>query len=215
MFKVKETIKRKINVLVLVVVLFGFCPQVFAQQQDFIKEDDLVKFLNELMDIKVVIDIDKDISLYEMLPTVNATDQVDVQQQLQETNPGILWPVPAVNLADYALNKQAASTLGLYDPITEKTDVREISILSLSNVPLNLQKIKFEDARLIEAVLDSEKSVQNENPLMGLIWQINENIDFAIVGQYVLDMTYPDLVDYMKNEDKSKSALYAKFTLRF
>jgi len=215
MFKVKETIKRKINVLVLVVVLFGFCPQVFAQQQDFIKEDDLVKFLDELMDIKVVIDIDKDISLYEMPATVTVTDQVDVQQQLHATNTGILLSVPAVNLVDYGLNKQAASTLGLYDPITEKTDVREISILSLSNVPLNLQKIKFEDARLIEAVLDSEKSVQNENPLMGLIWQINENIDFAVVGQYVLDMTYPDLVDYIKNEDKSKSALYAKFTLRF
>ncbi len=82
-------------------------------------------------------------------------------------------------------------------------------------MPLNLKEIKLEDARLIEAILDSEENVQNENPLMNLVWQINENIDFAIVGQYVLDMTYPDLVDYMKYEDEIKSALYAKFTLRF
>jgi hypothetical protein len=215
MFKVKETFKHKINVLILEVVFFSFCPQVFAQQQNLPKEDNLGKFLNELMDINIVIDINKDISLYEIPTAVTVTDQLDVQQQLQETNTGILWPVPAVNLADYDLNKQAPLTLGLYDPHPEKPEIREISILSYLNEPLNLQKIKFENARLIEAVLESEESQQNENPLMGLIWQINEDIDFAIVGQYVLDMTYPDLVDYMKNEDESKSALYAKFTLRF
>jgi hypothetical protein len=214
MLKVKETIKRKINVLILAVVFFGFCPKVFAQQQNFIK-DDLGKFLNELTDIKVVTDIGKNISLYEIPTAVTVTDQTDTQQQLQETNTGILWPVPPVKLTDYELYKWDASTLGLYDPHPEKPDVREISILSYSNEPLNLQKVKFEDARLIEAILDSEESMKNENPLMNLVWQINENIDFAIVGQYILDITYPDLVDYMKNEDESKSALYAKFTLRF
>jgi hypothetical protein len=216
MFKMKETIKRKINVPILAVVLLSFCPRVFAQQQDLTKEDDLGKFLNELMDIKVVIDIGN-ISLYEIPTAVAVTDRPDIQQQLQKTNPGILWPVPPVNLTDYELYKWDASALGLYDPHPEKPDVREISILSYLNEPLNLQKVKFEDARLIEAILESEESMKNENPLMGLIWQINEDIDFAIVGQYVLDMTYPDLVDYMKNEDEdqTRGAIYAKLTLRF
>lgn len=215
MFNGKEIIKRKINLSVLTVILLSFCSQAFAQQQYFSKEDDFGKFLNDLMGIELVTDIGKDISLYEIPPAITVFDHVDIQQSVQKTNPEIPWPVAAINFTDYDLHKWTAATLGLYNPHPEKSDVRTVSILSYSDEKLDVNGIKFDDARLIKAILAYEEGLGSENPFMGLIWQISENIDVAIVGQHALDMTYPDLVDYMTDEAETKCALYAKLILRF
>jgi hypothetical protein len=215
MFKGTETIKRKIILILLTVVLLSFCTQGFAQQQDFIKEDNLGKFLNELMNIEVVTDIIKDISLLDMPAAITVPGRVDIQQPVQKTTPEIPWTAAAINFADIDPHKWAAATLGLYNPHSEKTDVQKVSIPPYSDKQQDLKGLKFEDIKMIEAILASEESLRGENTLMGLIWQVSENIDVAIVGQHLLDMTYPDLVDYTKNEGEMKRALYAKLTLRF
>ncbi len=218
MFKPKEIIKCKINISVLLFILLSFCTQVFAQQQDFIKEGNFGKLLNdlnELMNVKVFTDISQDISLYGISTTITVFDQLDTQQLVHKTNPEIPWTVPAINLTDYDLYKWAASILGLYNPHPEKSDIREVSSLLYSDELLSIKELNFDDVKLIEALLASQESLHSQNPLMGLVWQISENIDVAIVGQYTLDMTYPDFVDYMTNEEQKKSALYAKLTLRF
>jgi hypothetical protein len=55
----------------------SFCTQAFAQQQDFIKEYYFGKFLNELMNIEVVTDISKDITLLEIPAAITVLDRVD------------------------------------------------------------------------------------------------------------------------------------------
>lgn len=216
MFKGKEIIKRKINISVLTVILLSFCTQVFAQQQDFIKEDNFGKFLlNEPINIEVVTDISKDITLYGIPTAFTVFDQTGVQQPVQKTNPEIPWIEAPINLADYDLQKWAAATLGLYNPLAEKLDTQKVSIPSHSDALLDVKGPKFEDVKLIETILASEENLRSENPLMGLIWQIDENIDVAIVGQHMLDMTYPDFIEYMKNEAETKRTLYVKLTLRF
>ncbi len=216
MFKGKETIKHKIDIPILAVILLSFYPQVFAQQQDFIELDNFGKFLfNEPMNIEVVTDISKDITLYGIPTAFTVFDQAGVQSPVQKTNPEIPWIETPINLTDYDLHKWIAETLGLYDPHPEKSDIQEVSILSYSDELLDVKALKFEDVRLIESKLISEESMQGENALMGLFWKINKNIDIAIVGQHMLDMTYPDFIDYMKNEVQTKRALYAKLILRF
>ena len=121
----------------------------------------------------------------------------------------------AINFTDVDLHKWAVATLGLDNSHPEKSDIQKVSIPSYSDELLYVKGLKFEDVKLIEAILTSEESLHGENSLMGLIWQVSENIDVAIVGQHLLDMTYPDLVDYTKNEFETKRALYAKLTLRF
>ena len=213
MFKGKEIIKRKINISILTVILLSFCTQVFAQQQDFIKEDNFGKFLNELMNIEVV--TDNSIGLYEIPTAIGVFDRLDIQQPVQKTIPEIPLTVAAISLTDYDLQKWVAATFGLYNPQPEKSDIREVSITSNPDELLDVKGLKFEDVRLIEAILASEESLRSEKSLMGLIWQVSKNIDVVIVGQHLLDMTYSDFVDYAINEVETKRALYAKLTLRF
>ena len=216
MFNGKETINRKINIAILTVILLSFCTQVFAQQQDFIKEDNFEKFiLNELLNIEVVTDISKDISLYEIPTAITVFDQVDIQQPLQKTNPEISWTAAAINLTDDDLHKWGSATLGLYTLHPEKLDIQEVSIPSHPDELLDVKGLKFEDVKLIETILASEESLRGENTLMELIWQVSENIDVAIVGQHLLDMTYPDFVNDTTKDAETKRALYAKLTLRF
>lgn len=216
MFNGKETINRKINISILTVILLSCCTQVFAQQQDCIKEDNFGKFIrNELMNIEVVTDISKDISLYEIPTAITMFDRLDIQQPVQKTNPEIPWTIAAINLTDYDLHKWTAATLGLYNPHPEESDIREVSIPSYSDEQLDVKGLKFEDVKLIEAILASEESLRSETTLRELIWQVSENIDVAIVGQHLLDMTYPDFVNSTTNDVEMKRALYAKLTLRF
>jgi len=215
MFNGKETIKRKINISILIVILLSFCTQVFAQQQDFIKEDNYGKFLNELMNIEVVTDISKVIGFYEIPTNVTLFDRLDIQQPLQETNPDIPWTIAAINLTDDDLYKWGSATLGLYNPHSEKPDIHEVSIPLHSDELLNPKRLKYEEVKLIESILASEESLRGKNTLMELIWQISENIDVAIVGQHLLDMAYPDFVVSTTNDAETKRALYAKLTLRF
>lgn len=168
MFKGKEIIKRKINLTMLTVVLFSFCTQAFAQQQDFIKEDNFGKFLNELMNIEVVTDISKNITLLEIPAAVTVFDPVDIQQPIQKINPEIPWTVAAINFADFDLHKWATATLGLYNTHPEKSDVQEVSIPSYSDEQLDVKGLKFKDVKLMEAILASEESLRSEKPLMGL-----------------------------------------------
>jgi hypothetical protein len=215
MFNGKETIKRTINISILTVILLSFCTQVFAQQQDCI-EDNFGQFiLNEMMNIEVVTDISKDISLYGIPTAISVFDPIDIQKPLQKTNPEIPWTIEAINLTDYDLRKWAAATLGVYNPHPEKSDIHEVSIPSHSEELMEVKGLKFEDIKLIESILVSEESLRSENLLMELIWQISENIDVAIVGQHLLDMAYPDFVNDTTNEAETKRALYAKLTLRF
>jgi hypothetical protein len=216
MFSGKETIKRTIIISILTLILLSFCTQVFAQQQDFIKEDNYGKFiLNELMNIEVVTDISKDINLYQMPIAVTVFDPLDIQQPLQETNPDIPWTIAAINLTDDDLYKWGSATLGLYNPHPEKPDIHEVSIPLHSDELLNPKRLKYEEVKLIESILASEESLRGKNTLMELIWQISENIDVAIVGQHLLDMAYPDFVVSTTNDAETKRALYAKLTLRF
>ncbi len=216
MFNGKETIKRTINISILTLILLSFSTQAFAQQQDFINEDNFGKFLlNELMNIEVITDISKDISLYEIPTAVTVFEQVDIQQPVQKTNPEISWTIAAINLTDDDLRKWDSATLGLYNPHPEELDIREVSIPSHSDELMNVKGLKFEDVRLIESILASDESLRSKNLLMELIWQVSENIDVAIVGQHLLDMTYPDFVDDMTKDVETKRALYAKLILRF
>ena len=216
MFNGKETINRKINIAILTVILLSFCTQVFAQQQDFIKEDNFEKFiLNELLNIEVVTDISKDISLYEIPTAITVFDQVDIQQPLQKTNPEISWTIAAINLTDDDLHKWGSATLGLYNLHPEKPDIREVSIPSNPDELLDVKELKLEDIKMIEAILASDESLRGKTTLMELIWQVGENIDVAIVGQHLLDMAYPDFVDDTTNNFETQRALYAKLTLRF
>ena len=216
MFKGKEIIKRKINISILTVILLSFCTQVFAQQQDFIKEDNFGKFLlNEVMNIEVAANISKVIGFYEIPTNVTLFDRLDIQQPLQETNPDIPWTIMAINLTDDDLHKWGSATLGLYNPHPEKPDIHEVSIPLHSDELLNPKRLKYEEVKLIESILASEESLRGKNTLMELIWQISENIDVAIVGQHLLDMAYPDFVVSTTNDAETKRALYAKLTLRF
>ena len=150
MFKGKEIIKRKINIPILTVILLSFCTPAFAQQQDFIKEDDFGKFiLNEMMNIEVVTDISKDITLYEIPTAVTIFDQLDIQKPVQKTNPEIPWTAAAINLTDYDLHKWGAATLGLCNPHPEKSDIREVSNPSPPDEQLEVKRLKFEDVKLI------------------------------------------------------------------
>jgi hypothetical protein len=212
----KETIKRKINISMLTVILLSFCTQVFAQQQDFIKEDNYGNFLlNELANIEVVTDISKGISLYDIPTAVTVFDPLDIQQSVQKTTPEIAWTIAAINLTDDDLHKWDSATLDLYNPHPEESDIREVSIPSPPDELLDVKGLKFEDIRLIESILASEESLRGKNTLMELIWQVSENIDVAIVGQHLLDMAYPDFVDDTTHDVETKRALYAKLTLRF
>ena len=219
MFNGKETIKRKITIAILTVVSLSFCTQVFAQQQDFTNEEEnLGKFLlNELANIKVVTDISKDISLYDIPTSITVIEQVDIQQSVQKTNPEIPLTITAVNLTDDDLHKLGSATLGLNNPNSQKPNLQEVIIPSNSDELVNTEELKLKNTRLIDAILASEQNITSVNPLMNLVWQIDENMDFAIVGQYQLDMEYPDFIEYLKNdvENQTKSALYAKLTLRF
>ncbi|MCP4611885.1 MAG: hypothetical protein GY845_24545 [Planctomycetes bacterium] len=218
MFNGKETIKRTINISILMVILLSFSTQTFAQQQDYIKEDNFGKFLlNELANIEVVTDISKDISLYDIPAAVTVFDQVDIQQPVQKTNPEIPLTITAVNLTDDDLHKLGSATLGLNSPQSEKPDLQEVIIPSNSDQLVSTEELKLKNTRLIDAILASQQNMTSVNPLINLIWQIDKNMDFAIVGQYQLDMEYPDFVEYLKNdvENQTKSALYAKLTLRF
>jgi len=211
MLRPKEIIKRKINISVLTVILLSFHTQVFAQQQDFIKEDNFGKIiLSELMNIELVTDISKDFSLYDIPAAITIFEQVEVQK-----NPEIPLTIAAINLTDDDLHKWGSATLGLYNPHPEKPDIREVSIPSHSDKLLDIKGLKYEDLKMIESILVSDESLRGENTLMELIWQVSENIDVAIVGQYLLDMAYPDFVDDTTNDFETKSALYAKLTLRF
>ena len=217
MFNGKETIKRKITISILTVVSLSFCTQAFAQQQDFTKEEDNFGnfLLNELANIEVVTDLSKTISLYDIPTAVTVSDTLDIQRPAQKTNPEISWTIAAVNLTEDDLHKLGSATLGLNDPNPEKPDIHEVSIPMLSNELMNVKERKFEDVKLIESILASEESLPGKNTLMELIWQISENIDVAIVGQHLLDMAYPDLVDDNTNDFETQRALYAKLTLRF
>ena len=216
MFEPKEIIKRKINISVMIVILLSFCAQVFAQQQEIIKEDDFVKFLlNEMMNIEVVTDISKDISLCEIPTAITIFDGVDIQQPVKKTNPEIPWAFEAINLTDDDLHKWGSATLGLYNPNPEKPDIRKVSIPSNPDELLDVKGLKFEDVKRIESILVSDESLRGKNALMELIWQVSENIDVAIVSQHLLDMTYPDFVNDTTKDAETKSALYAKLTLRF
>lgn len=216
MFNGKEAINRKINISILTVILLSFCTQVFAQQQDCIKEDNFGKFiLNEMMNIEVVTDISKGISLYDIPTAITVFDHLDIQQPVQKTNPEIPWTIAVINLTDDDLHKWGSAILGLHKPQTEKSDTREVFIPSNSVELLNAKGLKFEDLKMIESILASDESLRGENTLMQLIWQVSENIDVAIVGQHLLDMAYPDLVDDTTNDVETKRALYAKLTLRF
>jgi len=216
MFNGKETIKRKITISILTVVSLSFCTQAFAQQQDFIKEDNFGKFiLNERMNIKVVTDISKDISLYDIPTAVTVFDTLDIQQPAQKTNPEIPWTIAAVNLTDDDLRKCGSAILGLNNPHPQKPDIREISIPSSPDELLDVNGLKFEDVKMIETILASDESLRGENLLMELIWQVSENIDVAIVGQHLLDMAYPDFVNDTTHDAENQRALYAKLTWRF
>jgi len=219
MFNGKETIQRKIAIAILTVVSLSFCTQVFAQQQDFTKEEDNFGnfLLNALANIEVVTDLSKDISLYEIPTAITMIEQLDIQQPVQKTNPEISWTIAATNLTDDDLHKLGSATLGLNSPQSENPDLREVIIPSNSVQLLDVEELKLKNARLVDTILASQQSMTSENPLMNLVWKIDENMDFAIVGQYQLDMEYPDFVEYLKNdvENQTKSALYAKLTLRF
>lgn len=217
MFNGKETIKRKIAIAILTVVLLSFCTQVFAQQQDFIKQKDNfgIFLLNELTNIEVVTDISKYISLYEIPTAITVFNQVDINQPVQKTNPEILWTAGAINLTDDDLHKLGSAALGLKSPKPEKSNIHEVSIPLHSDELMNVKRLKFEDIKLIESILASEKNLSGKNILTELIWQISENIDVAIVGQHLLDMTYPDFVDDTTNDFETQRALYAKLTWRF
>lgn len=215
MFEGKGIIKRKINISVLAIILLSSCSQVLAQQQDFVGEDNFGKFLNELLNIDFVTDIGKGLSLFEIPPVITVNNPVDIQKPPQETNPENLFATVSINLTDYDLYRWTSAILGLYESHPEKSSIPDVSTPSNSNKLLKVKGPKFDDFRLVEAILASQQGLPSENPLLGLAWQINESIDFAIVGQHCLDMTYPDLVNYLKNEGVSKSALYAKFTMRF
>jgi hypothetical protein len=216
MFSGKETIKRTINISILTLILLSFSTQAFAQHQNFIQEDNFGNFLlNEMMNIEVVTDLSKDISLYEMPTAVTVFDPLDIQQPVQKTNPEISWTIMAINLTDDDLHKWGSATLGLYSPQPEKPDIREVSIPSHLDELMDVKGLKFENVRLIESILASDESLRGENTLMELIWQVSENIDVAIVGQHLLDMAYPDFVVSTTNDAETKRALYAKLTLRF
>jgi len=216
MFEPKEIIKCKINIFVLTVILLSFCAQVFAQQQEIIEEDDFVKFLlNEMMNIEVVTDITKDINLYGIPTPITVFNQLDIQQPVQKTNPEIPWTIAATNLTADDLHNWGSATLGLYNPNPEKPGIREVSIPSHPDEILGVKGLKFEDVKLIESILVSDESLRGKNALMELIWQVSENIDIAIVSQHLLDMTYPDFVNDTTKDAETKSALYAKLTLRF
>jgi len=179
MFKGKETIKRKIDIPLLAVILLSFYPQVFAQQQDFIEVDNFGQYLlNEPMTIEVVSDISKDITLYEIPAAFTIFDQAGVRSPLQKTNPAILWIDAPINLADYDLHKWTAATIGLYNTHPEKSDIQEILISSSSSSDelLDVKDLKFEDINLMEAILVSEESMQDQNSFMGLFWQISTKI---------------------------------------
>ena len=216
MYNGKETIKRKINISILTVILLSFCSQAFAQQQDFIEEENFGKFiLNELMNIEISTNISKGISLYDIPTAVTVLDKLDIQQPIQKTNHEIPWTIAAFNLTDDDLRKWGSAKLGLYIPHPQKPEIREVSIPSNPDELLDAKGLKFEDLRLIESILASDENLRGENLLMELIWQVSENIDVAIVGQHLLDMAYPDFVDDMTNDVETKRALYAKLTLRF
>ena len=215
MFEPKEIIKCQINIFVLTVISLIFCTQVFAQQHDYIEEDNFGKFLNGLMNIEFVTDITKDINLYEIPTTFTVFDQLDIQQPVQKTNPEIPWAFEEINLTDYDLHNWGAATLGLYSTNPEKPDIRKVSILSNPDEILDVKGLKFEDVKLIESILVSDESLRGKNALMELIWQVSENIDVAIVSQHLLDMTYPDFMNDTTKDAETKSALYAKLTLRF
>jgi hypothetical protein len=216
MFNGKETIKRTINISILTLVLLSFSTQAFAQQQDSIKEDNFRTFIpNELMNIEVAANISKGISLYDIPTAVTIFDPLDIQQPVQTTNFEIPWTIAAITLIDYDLYKLGSTTLGLYRPHPEKSDVREVSISSHPHELLEVKGLKFEDIKLIESILASDESMHPENTLMEMIWQVSENIDVAIVSQYLLDMAYPDFVVSTTHDVETKRALYAKLTLRF
>ena len=216
MYSGKETIKRKINISILTLILLSFSTQAFAQHQNFIQEDNYGKFiLNEQMNIEVATDAGKGISLYDIPTAITVFGQVDIQQPVQKINPEISWTIAAVNLTDDDLHKLGSATLGLNNPNPEKPDIREVSTSSHPDELLDVKGLKFEDVKLIESILVSDESLRGENTLMELIWQISENIDVAIVGQHLLDMAYPDFVVSTTNDAETKRALYAKLTLRF
>ena len=216
MFNGKETNNHNTNLFMLVLILFSTCTQIFAQNQDIIKEDNFGKFvLNELMNMEVVSDISKEISLYEMSTAFTILDLLDIQQPVQKTNPDISWTSATIDLIDDNLHKWADATLGLYNQHLEKSDILEISIPAYPEDLLDVNELNFNDAKLIEEVLTSQENQAGTNPLLGLIWQINENVDVAIVGQHQLDMTDPDFMNLVKDQDETERALYAKFILRF
>lgn len=218
MFEGKEISILKIYFSVLIAILLSFCTQVFAQQKGFTRDNNSGKFLlNEQMSIDLITDVGKDIGLFDIPAPVTIFEQVDIQPQVQKISPQILWSVQDVNLSVHDLHKWTSSILGLHNQQTEKSDTSEVFITSNSVKLLNVEELKIKNAQLIETILTLQQSTQSENLLMNLIWQIDENIDFAIVGQYQLDMEYPDFIEYLKNDDQdqTKSALYAKLTLRF
>ena len=167
------------------------------------------------MNIEVVTDISKDISLYEIPAAVTVFDPLDIQQPVQKTNPEIPLTIAAINLTDDDLHKWGSAILGLYSPQPEEPDIREVSIPSHLDELMDVKGLKFENIKLIETILASDESLRNENTLMELIWQVSENIDVAIVGQHLLDMAYPDFVNDTTNDVETKRALYAKLTWRF
>ena len=61
----------------------------------------------------------------------------------------------------------SSATLGLYNKHPEKSDVQEVSIPSYSDEQLDVKGLKFEDVRLIEAILASEESLRSEKSLWG------------------------------------------------
>ncbi|MDT8303267.1 MAG: hypothetical protein RQ760_17440 [Sedimentisphaerales bacterium] len=219
MFNGKETIQRKITIAILTVVSLSFCTPVFAQQRDFANtEDNFGNFLlNALANIEVITDLSKGISLYDIPTPITVIEQADIQQPVQKTNPEIPLTITAVNLTDDDLHKLGSATLGLNNSNPQKPNLQEVIISSNSDELVNTEELKLKNTRLIDAILASEQNMTSVNPLMNLVWQIDENMDFAIVGQYQLDMEYPDFIEYLKNdvENQTKSALYAKLTLRF
>ena len=147
--------------------------------------------------------------------TVGASGVVDIQQPVQKTNIEIPWTVAAINVTDIDLQIWATATLGLYNPHPEIPGVQTVSVPTPSDAQPNINVLKFKDFKPIEKILASEENMYGENSLTGLIWQINKNMDVAIIGQHLLDMIYKDFVDVTKNEGVTQRALYAKLTLRF
>jgi hypothetical protein len=220
MFEVKEISIRKVCISVLALILLNSCTELFARQRDFGEIDGLGKLFGKPV-LEAAAGNLKEVGLCMPGDSLSVIDLPDTWSRVQESKHHILFCIPAVEKNDYDFYVWVCGLLGLHDPYPQKSYTRGVSISSGLDelMDTDIKHLDFENTRLIEAISASQKARQSEIPLplMDLVWQIGENIDFAIVGRHQLEMAYPDFVDYLKAEDReqAKSALYAKLTLRF